>query len=264
MVCFRSNLMQMISSIALLVRGEYELLQVSLVGSLLANILLLPALSILYAAYHGKSIAHDSSMTRNYTLLLSLAIGGFIIPTVFDIETVLPTSQTAAISRAVSVLLMGGYLYLQLSTHRDRFNHLTSERNKKADELQISIRVASAAFVAATVLLYFSVDFVVDSLQDLGAGVRGSWAFTGVVLIPVLNCDVAAVEQAGRSMDLMLMFTVGKCTQSALLVAPLLVLVVWGLGADGVNLSFDIWLVVVQSVSLYVVNGLVAGRSLNW
>lgn len=251
--------MQMISSIVLLVQRNVVLLQISLVGSLLANILLLPGLSILYAVFHRKDMTHYYYTTKTYTVLLSLALGGIIIPTVFDLESGLPTSQTAAMSRAVSVLLMGtygAYLYFQLSTHRGQFDRFIRERNGQADEPPItSVWAASAIFVVATVLLYLCVDFMVSSLQEMA---RSSRFFTGFILIPILNCDVAAVVQAGRSMDLMLMSTLGKCIQSALLVAPFLVVISWGMGFDGLHLSFEIWQVIILFFSVYFVNTLVA------
>lgn len=257
--------MQMISSIVLLVQGQIELLRVSLLGSLLANILLLPAVSIFYAAYRRKHLAHNCYLTKNYNLLLSLAVGGFTIPTVFDKATTSPLSQTAGISRGVSIILMvtyGAYFYLQLSMNRGAFDRLKRDMDEKADELPMkSIRVASAVFVVATVLLYLCVDFVVNSVQELG---KELGMFTGFVLIPILNCDLAAVEQAGRSMDLMLMFTVGKCVQSALLVAPLLVVVAWGMGADDLNLSFDSCLAIILFMAVWVLNTLVAREVFDW
>ncbi|KUI52829.1 Vacuolar calcium ion transporter [Cytospora mali] len=242
-----SNLMQMISSIVLLVQYRIDLLEVSLVGSLLANILLLPALSILYASFRRKRMAHNYNVTRAYIFMLLLAIGAFIIPTVFDRSAGLPTASTAAISRAVSILLMltyGAYLYFQL--------------------LLVSGWVASAIFITTTVLLYFCVDFVVGSLQGIEDPELRFGMFTGFILIPVLNCDVAAIEQAGRSMDLMLIFTIGKCVQSALLVAPLLVVIAWGLGSDDLNLSFDLWMIADLFMSVLFLNTLSALRSFNW
>lgn len=259
--------MQMISSIVLLVRRRYDLLQKSLVGGLLADILLLPALSIIYAACRRKRMTHDYAATREYTLLLSLTVGGFIIPTVFDSATTLPTASTAAVSRGTSIFMMlayGAYLVFQLSAHRygHVFDRYMEQRGDEAGELLVSIRVSLAIFVVDTALLYFCVDFVVDSLQRLGS--EGLGTFTGFVLIPILNCDAAAIGQAGRSMDLVLTFTVGKCIQSALLVAPLLVEVAWVTGSDELNLSFGVWMIALLFMSVFVVNTLVAVESFNW
>lgn len=259
--------MQMVSSIVLIAQDQLDMLRLSLIGSLLANILLLPALSILYAAFHRRNMAHSYYITKDYTLLLLLAVSSLVIPTVFDKTTVLPTASTDAMSRGISVFLMFNYgasLYFQLSTHRDQFAHFMREQNERADKLLISIRVASAIFVVTTALLYFCVEIVVNSLQELERDGLGIGAFTGFILIPILNCDVAAVKQAGRSMDLMLMYTIGKCIQSALLVAPFLIVVSWGIGIDDLNLSFDVWLVSILFMSIYAVNTMVVRQSFAW
>ncbi|KUI71765.1 Vacuolar calcium ion transporter [Cytospora mali] len=238
-----------------------------LIGSLLANILLLPALSILYASLRRKRMAHNYNVTRAHNFMLLLAIGAFIIPTVFDKSTVLPTASTAAVSRAVSILLVltySAYLYFQLVMYRGIFDEYMMEMDKKADELLVSGWVASAIFIMTTVLLCFCVDFVVGSLQGIEDPELRFGMFTGFILMPVLNCDVAAVEQAGRSTDLMLMFTIGKCVQSALLVAPLLLVIAWGLGRDELNLSFDLWMIADLFMSVLFLNTLSAFRSFNW
>lgn len=119
-----SNLMQAISSIVLLLRGQIILMQLTLIGNLLVNILLLPALSIFYATYQGKNMVHDHEVTKKYTLLLFLATSGFVAPTVFNRETTLPDASTAGLSRATSILLIltyAAYLVFQLWTHKNFF-----------------------------------------------------------------------------------------------------------------------------------------------
>lgn len=121
-----SNLMQAISSIALLIKGEIVTMQMSLIGNLQVNILLLPALSVFYATLRQKSMVHEYGATKKYIMLLFLATSGFVVPTVFDNETDLPTISTAALSRGSSILLMltyGAYLFFQLSTHKTLFGH---------------------------------------------------------------------------------------------------------------------------------------------
>lgn len=119
-----SNLMQTISSIVLLVKGEIVTMKMSLIGTLQVNILLLPALSVFYATLRQKSMVHEYGATKKYILLLFLATSGIVVPTVFDKETVLPSISTAALSRGSSILLMltyGAYLFFQLSTHKTLF-----------------------------------------------------------------------------------------------------------------------------------------------
>lgn len=289
---WNSNLMQAISGIVLILNGEIMMMQMSLIGTLQANLLLLPALSVFYATLRQKSMVHEYSVTKKYTSLLFLATGGLVAPTVFDLETTLPTASTASLSRGTSVLLMiayGGYLFFQLSTHKTLFNydrsfqqystrrgnaHVVEDatlENSFAPERQmgeageLSIWTAFFMFVATTALLYFCVDYVVNSVLELreihdfpGLG------FSGYILIPILNCDLAAIEQVEWSMDSVLMFTFDKSLQLALFFSPFLVMVAWGAGHDDASLSFDIVAVTTLFTSVYLVNSVSASGEFNW
>lgn len=181
-----SNLTQAISSVVLLLRGEIVMMQMTLIGNLLVNLLLLPALSIFYATYHRKSMTHDYAVTKKYTLLLFLSTGGYILPTTFNIEQVLPVMSTAGLSSTfiLPILAYGAYLFFQTSTHKNLVERDVSVRNHPipmggAQELvaeglgrtstpqrpqikglELSIWTASAIFIANTTLIYFTVDFL--------------------------------------------------------------------------------------------------------
>lgn len=93
-------------------------------------------------------------------------------------------------------------------------------------------------FIGLTTLLYFALDNVVASLSVLEQDkYETAFAF---ILFAMVNCDLAAIEQAERSTDMMLTFTVGKSIQSALFVTPLVVIVGWGMGMNDLILGFDI------------------------
>lgn len=118
-------------------------------------------------------------------------------------------------------------------------------------------------FLTTTALVYFSVDYFVDSVLDLGM-MADYPGFSGYILIPVFNSDIAAFEQVGQSMDMVLSFTLDKSLQLSLFVSPFLVLVAWGAGYDTASLSFDIPGVTALFVSVYLVNALSALGKFNW
>lgn len=283
-----SNLTQAISSVVLLLRGEIVMMQMTLIGNLLVNLLLLPALSIFYATYHRKSMTHDYAVTRKYTLLLFLSTGGYILPTTFNIEQVLPIMSIAGLSSTfiLPILAYGAYLFFQLSTHKNLFERDISVRHSPipmsgAQELvaeglrrtsnprrpqiegqELSIWTAAVIFIANTALIYFTVEFFVDSVLELG--MEEYFSFSGYVLIPILNSDVAAFEQVEQSMDMVLSCTLDKSLQLSLFVSPSLVLVVWGAGYGEDGLSFDAVGVTALFMSVYLVNGLSASGNFNW
>lgn len=302
--------MLLVSSISLIRSGEVDSLQQAFAGCLLANLMLLPGLSVLYAAYRRKPLVHDCDTTRISIKLLHLAVSGFVLPTVFDMGTGLSDVPTAALSRACSILFILGYasfLVFQFDSHKDVFQILlpphgagsmntvtgsaavTPNPCRRAPEDSNGLpwtetdpteytptearRDASGSaicvwttllviFAGSTVLIYFIVDNIVANVQALQ--IPGIEFFSGLVLFPVLNCDWAAMEQADRSMDMMLTFTLGKSVQTALFIAPIMVIVGWGLGDDALTLSFDLSIVVSLFLSIFLITRIAAAPSLTW
>lgn len=282
--------MQAMSSIVVLLNNDVDLMQMTLIGTLLVNLLLLPALSIFYATYHRKSMVHEYAVTKKYSLLLYLATAGFVVPTMFDLQTTLPVASTAGASRGTSILLIltyGAYLFFQLSTHKSFFEHdlpfkhypipssetrewvagglhrISTPQQRENEPQELSIWTASVLFIITTALIYFSVDNFVDSVLDMGM-LSNYFGFSGYILIPVLNSDVAAFEQIEQSMDIVLSFTLEKSLQFSLFFSPFLVLVAWGLGIDAAGLSFDVLGVTALLTSVYLVNTLAALGNFNW
>lgn len=282
--------MQAISSIVVLLQNDVDLMQMTLIGTLLVNLLLLPALSIFYATYHRKSMVHEYAVTKKYSLLLYLATAGFVAPTMFDLQTTSPVEATASASRGTSIVLIltyGAYLFFQFSTHKNFFVHdlplqnypipgsdtrqwlagslhrisTTQQRGNEPEEL--SIWTASVFFIITSALIYVSVDNFVDNVLELGM-LSNYFAFSGYILIPVLNSDVAAFEQIEQSMNIVLSFTLEMSLQFSLFFSPLLVLVAGGLGIDAAGLSFDVLGVTALLTSVYLVNTLSALGNFNW
>lgn len=120
-------------------------------------------------------------------------------------------------------------------------------------------------FAATTALLYLCVDSVVNSVLELGKIHESlSFAFSGYILVPILNCDVAAVEQVERSMDTVLTFTFDKSIQFALLFSPSLIIIAWGMGLEEAGLSFGIFWVTALFTSVFLVNAVCASGNFNW
>lgn len=105
-------------------------------------------------------------------------------------------------------------------------------------------------------------DNIVANIQVLESG-RYKTAF-GFIVFPIINCDLAAIEQAESSMDLMLAFTVGKSVQSALLVTPVLLIVAWGLGMDDLNLGFDLSEACSLFLSVFLLMRLTCSSTFTW
>lgn len=126
---------------------------------------------------------------------------------------------------------------------------------------QLDIRVAVAAFLISTVLLFFCSEGVVNSISGLVEGSGLSSTFVGLILLPLPNCESEPVTVAIRdNLDDTLNYTVNKSIQTALLVLPGIVLLGWCLGKDEATLVMDGFEIVSIFATVILLN-LIMGKS---
>lgn len=118
------NAVELIVAIIALAEGKIIIVQTSLIGSILSNLLLVMGMCFFFGGLRRQEQYFNTTVAQTAASLLALAIAGIIIPTVFDVQTVLPVAATAALSRGTSIILLvvyGSYLFFQLKTHHEVF-----------------------------------------------------------------------------------------------------------------------------------------------
>ncbi|KAK5994765.1 Vacuolar calcium ion transporter [Cladobotryum mycophilum] len=132
-------------------------------------------------------------------------------------------------------------------------------------ESKLHFLVAIITLVASTVLLYFCIDYVVNSIDALTSQTNISPTFISLILFPIPNCDFTAIKSAVEDkLDDAMNCTIGKCLQTALLVTPATVLIAWGVGVDDVTLVFDGFEVVSLFASILLLNFLMSEGKVSW
>ncbi|KAJ9607152.1 hypothetical protein H2200_008224 [Cladophialophora chaetospira] len=117
------NAVELIIFIIALVKNEIRIVQASLIGSLLANLLLILGMAFLIGGLNYQEQVYDSTVTQMSACLLALAVLSLLIPTAFhasfsDLEKA--DRAVLKLSRGTSVILLIIYvLYLlfQLKSH---------------------------------------------------------------------------------------------------------------------------------------------------
>lgn len=125
-----SNATQLISSILLLKTRQIKILEASLLGSMLQNLLLMSGVAFFIGGckYHEQKF--DPRVAQTMAMLLLLAVLSLLIPTTARLLGHATDAGILAISRGTAVLVMISYvLYLtfQLYTDREMFRPI-SER----------------------------------------------------------------------------------------------------------------------------------------
>ena len=117
------NAVELIIFIIALVKDEIEIVQASLVGSILSNLLLILGMCFFLGGLRYREQIYNSTVTQMSACLLSLSVSSLLLPTAFHASftsTADADTKVLKVSRGTSVILLLVYLlYLvfQLNSH---------------------------------------------------------------------------------------------------------------------------------------------------
>jgi Ca2+:H+ antiporter len=246
------------------------LVQASLIGSILGNLLLVLGLALLWGGIKFKIQSfNQSALSMNGSLLL-LAILALIIPAaahhtgsnVTD-ENILELSRYASLALLV---MYGLSLFFQFKTHSDLF-HSTEEESSHHEEPKMSIKDAWTLLILATILVGYMAELLVHSVDKAASEWGMPTLFIGVILLPFFGNAAehfTAVIVAGKDkMDLSLAIAIGSSVQIAVFVAPLMVLFAWAMGV-GLSLEFGLLETAATFMGVLVANFILNDGKTNW
>ncbi|RMZ76809.1 hypothetical protein DV738_g4685, partial [Chaetothyriales sp. CBS 135597] len=141
------NAVELIVSIIALVQDQTLIVQTSLIGSILSNLLLVMGMSFFFGGINRVEQNFNMTVAQTAASLLFLAVSSLIIPTAFDefanigtaaqnesLDPGNPKPHVADLSRATSVLLLivyGCYLFFQLKSHARMFSEPSKKTAKR-------------------------------------------------------------------------------------------------------------------------------------
>jgi Ca2+:H+ antiporter len=244
-----------------------HIVQASLIGSILGNLLLVMGLSFVWGGIHHKEQSFTEAQVSANGSLLLLAVITLVVPTVFH-ATVGEEGATGVerLSHAAAIILLAMYalfLLFQLKTHAHMF--ATDGSHHEAPEM--SMRDAVILLVIATVLVSWMAEILVHSLETAAEEVGLPHLFIGIILLPLFGNAAehfTAVSVAAKDkMDLSFAISIGSSTQIAVFVAPLMVVFAWVLGVP-LTFEFGTLETVATFLAVLIVNAIAADGKSNW
>ena len=245
-----------------------HLVQASLIGSILGNLLLVMGLSFVWGGIRFQEQEFSETQVSANGSLLLLAVMVLVVPTVFHSAVGGDAGNTGVenlshIAAVILLALYGLFLLFQFKTHV----HLFATEGQHNEEPEMTQRNAILLLVLATILVSWMAEILVRSVEFAAADVGLPHLFIGVILLPLFGNAAehfTAISVAAKNkMDLSFAIAVGSSTQIAVFVAPLMVLIAWALG---VPLTFEFGKLETVSVFLAVmiVNLIAADSKSNW
>tara|TARA_Y100000590_G_scaffold112068_1_gene127790 strand:+ start:56 stop:1186 length:1131 start_codon:yes stop_codon:yes gene_type:complete len=245
-----------------------NLVQASLIGSILGNLLLVMGLAFVWGGIHYTEQKFSETQVSSNGSLMLLAMIVLIIPAVFNStvggsegeEGVTNLSHIAAI---ILLALYGLFLYFQFKSHVDLFATEAHHHEKP----EMSQRDATILLIIATILVSWMAEVLVHSVEYAADDMGLPHLFIGVILLPLFGNAAehfTAVTVAGKDkMDLSFAISMGSSTQIAVFVAPMMIMIAWALG---VPLTFEFGMLETVSafLAVLIVNIIAADGKSNW
>jgi Ca2+:H+ antiporter len=230
------NAAELIIGLTGLRAGEIEVVQASLTGSIIGNLLFVLGLAALVGGARREKQTFNRTAAGMACSILFLAAAGLLVPTLLapalerqGLAGAVLDARMRTISEAISVVLLAVYvmkLLFSLRTHRHLYDD-GDEVAEAADEPQWSPAAAIAVLAGATALTALAADSLVGAVDAAARDVGLSRVFIGVILIAIVGNaaehSTAVVAARKGKMSLALTISLESSQQIALFVAPALV-----------------------------------------
>jgi len=240
------NAPELIIAFVALRAGLLDMVRASLVGALLANLLLALGVAFIVGGARHHSQTYNAGAARLYGSTMLVAALSLMVPSAFS-RFLAPDETVRAeslLNIALALLLLAAYaLYLlfMLKTHPDEFAG-DGDRAGEAHGPRWSLGRAIGGLVLASLLAAWMSEILVGAAEGTGEALGMSQVFIGIVFLAIVGGAAessSAVAMASRNkMDLCIGIALGSCLQIALFVAPVLVLASYFVAPQPLELSF--------------------------
>lgn len=250
---------QVIVSIAALRLKQYDLVQMTMLGSVFGNMLLVLGSSLLLAGLKWPVLNYNGDAVKTYVSLLLLGCMNTVIPTA--LSTLSAESGTLSAAKNVSVhtsivmiLVYGMFLFYQLRTHKAMFdgdatpkvssssaeegNHEETLHDDEEEKEGPKFTFAFAFVVIGGVAVLISLlsDYLVDTVEVAAETFHLSRHFIGLIIIPIVGNvaeHASAILMAAKGkINISFGVALGSAIQIQMFAFPLMAVASWVLGLD--------------------------------
>jgi Ca2+:H+ antiporter len=254
------NLPELFIALFALHRGLVRVVQSALVGSVIANSVLVLGLAFFVGGIRNGRQTFDSSRAR---LIATLAMLASVI---LSVPTLAHTFHTPAAphGKTLSLICAGVLIVLFFGTLP---TFLRGGTGVEAEPPRWSIALTVAVLGGAAVAAAFTSDWFVSALEPATEALHMSQDFAGLVVVAIAGNaveNVVGVQLAARNRtDFAISVIVNSALQVALFLTPVLVFASLAF-ATNLTLAFPIWLAVVLLLSAWVCSVVVYDGESTW
>ncbi|KAG7600652.1 Calcium/proton exchanger CAX [Arabidopsis suecica] len=260
------NVIELIISIIALKNGMIRVVQLTLLGSILSNLLLVLGCAFFCGGlvFSRKDQVFEKGNAVVSSGMLLLAVMGLLFPTVlhYTHSEVHAGSSELALSRFISCIMLvayAAYLFFQLKSQPSFYTEETNQNKEMSEGDEVPEISKWEAIVWLTILTAW-VSILSGYLVDAIEGASVSWkipiSFISVILLPIVG---NAAEHAGAIMfamkdklHLSLGVAIGSSIQISMFAVPFCVVIGWMMGAQ-MDLNFQLFETATLFITVIVV-----------
>lgn len=243
------NAPELIIAMVALRAGLFDMVRASLIGAILANLLLALGIAFLLGGLRYHNQEYNPAASRLYSTMMLTAVISLVVPSTFNrfFAAQAAPRQEELLNLGMAVVLLIAYaLYLlfMLKTHPDVFSSsvAAAEQEEHLGAEQWGVTKAVGSLILASVLAAWMSEILVGAAEGTGKALGMSQTFIGIVFLAVVGGAAesgSAIAMARKNkMDLTVGIALGSCIQIALFVAPVLVLASYLVAPRPLELSF--------------------------
>ena len=251
------NAPELIISIVALKAGYLEMVRASLVGAILANLLLALGVGFFLGGLRHHDQKFNPAATRAYSTMMFLAAVSMAVPSAFS-RRFMPEGislQEQKLNLGIAIILLAAYalyLFFSLKTHPGAFASVETDESDAHHGEHWPVWLAVASLVGASAFAAWMSEILVGAAEATGKALGMSQVFIGIVFVAIVGGAAesgSAVAMARKNkMDLSIGIALGSCIQIALFVAPVLVISSYFIAPTPFELAFN----KVEIASLFV------------
>ncbi|CAM6045102.1 unnamed protein product [Sphagnum compactum] len=261
------NATEMIICIFALKNNMIRVVQLSLLGSILSNMLLVLGSAFLFGglAHPKKAQTFRKGTAQVSSGLLLMAVMGLLFPaTLHATKTEMHSGVSELIlSRFSSIVMLvayTAYLYFQLRSHRELYDPegegVEGEAASDSDERKLAFWVSIAWLAILTIFISILSEYLIDAIEGASTSWNVPVSFISVIILPIVG---NAAEHASAIMfalkdklDLSLGIAIGSSTQISMFVIPFCVVIGWSMGIH-IDLNFQLFETTTLFITVLVV-----------
>ncbi|KAI0453629.1 Ca2+ transporter [Xylaria acuta] len=243
-------------------QNRFYIIRAAILGSILATMLLCLGLCFFAAGLRRETATFDAAISEVGTGLLLMAGLGLAIPTIFQhsipadygLSAMDLEDRTTQLSRVVAVLLLISYIvfiWFQMRTHHGIYDaifehdeHRDADKHKDRAKAKLTLTEAIVSLVVSVALVTLIALALVREIEPVVEESRLSDPFMGLILVPLVEKaaeHLTALDEAwDNQINFALSHCIGSTIQTAMLNAPLVVIIAWGRNLP-LDLSFEIF-----------------------